>query len=193
MKIFYHGSKTEGITCLEAQSRLHDSDKTVVYLTDSVPYALLYIWDGEKLVSGVKHVTARMKAGITYYEEQFPEQLKAFYDGVSGYIYTLRSDAAYPVDKRDNMFYMESSVAIAESVCIPNVYEELLKYESRGELVVLRYNEQPKKRQEQLTELIATAIVRNGFYERDDVQRLFMQKYFSEAWKTAERQKNADL
>lgn len=193
MSIFYHGSKIEGIVRLEAQSRLHDSDKTVVYLTDSVPYALLYIWDGVKLGSDVKHVTARMKDGITYYEEQFPEQLKTFYDGVSGYIYKLQSDEAYPVNNRDNMFYTESSVPVVESICIPNVYEELLKYESRGELIVLRYNEQPKKRQEQLTELIATAIARNGFYERDDVQRLFMQKYFGEAWKTAERQKSAGL
>ena len=83
MDYLYHGSAVPGITALEARSTLHGTDKQIVYLTDSIPYALLYIWDGARSGSPVKHVTAWVEGGAARYEEQFPHQLERFYQGVS--------------------------------------------------------------------------------------------------------------
>ncbi len=44
---FYHGSISSNITELKALSLLHDENKKVLYLTDNIPYALFYIWDGK--------------------------------------------------------------------------------------------------------------------------------------------------
>ncbi len=87
MDYLYHGSIISGIKYIKPNSRLHGSDKEVVYLTDNIPYALFYIWDKEHNHYSGKHVTAWIKDGTAYYEEQFPNQLKTFYKGVSGYLY----------------------------------------------------------------------------------------------------------
>lgn len=44
---FYHGSISADITKLKASSLLYNTNKKVVYLTDNIPYALFYIWDGK--------------------------------------------------------------------------------------------------------------------------------------------------
>lgn len=44
---------------LEPFSTLYGTDKKVVYLTGSIPYALVYIWDGNhNNLRKEKHVTA---------------------------------------------------------------------------------------------------------------------------------------
>jgi hypothetical protein len=65
----YHGSDYSGITELEARSKLHNTDKKVVYLTDNIPYALYYIWDEKHHGYSEKHVTGWIKNGVAYYEE----------------------------------------------------------------------------------------------------------------------------
>ena len=76
LKYFYHGSCTPGITQLKAFSKLHHTEDNVVYLTDNIPYALLYLWNEEHNGCSAKHVTGWTKNNTAYYEEQFPDQLK---------------------------------------------------------------------------------------------------------------------
>lgn len=190
MKNFYHGSSVPEITKLEARSKLHNSEEKVVYLTDNVPYALFYIWDEKHNGFDSKHVTGWIKNGIAYYEEQFLDQLKTFYEGVSGYLYRINDNYDIrQMENRDNMFFSINDVIVSEVVQIIDVYEELLKYEAEGKLVVLRYSEQSEQRQSELVDLIAQAIIHDNFYIENKQQRVFMQKYFTKAWQIAEFQK----
>lgn len=182
----YHGSYISGITELKNGSLLHDTDKKVVYLTDNIPYALLYIWDAEHNKRDEKHVTGWVKHGIAYYEEQFPNQLETFYKGVSGFLYCVsKSDDFQAVEEREGMFYGAENVLIDHTVYIEDVYEELLKYEASGLFSVLRFLEQSKKRQEELIDLIATAIVKGEFCEGDEKETAFLKRHFKEAWERA--------
>ena len=186
MRNFYHGSIVPGIAGLEARSKLHNSEEMVVYLTDNIPYALYYIWDAKRNEFDGKYVTGWMKNGIAYYEEQFPDQLKTFYEGVSGYLYRIADRAdIMPVEDRDNMHFSKESVVIAESIQIDDVYKELLKYEAEGKLVVLRYNEQSAERQKELVDFIAQGIIRSGFYAENKQKQEFMKKHFSKSWEKA--------
>lgn len=190
MDYFYHGSIIPGIAQLDARSKLHNSEDKVVYLTDNVPYALYYIWDAEHNGCSIKYVTGWTKNGIAYYEEQFPEQLKTFYQGVSGYLYRISDTANIKaVENRTNMFYSTESVPIFGSIPINDVYEELLKYESEGKFVVLRYNEQSADRQNEFVDFIAQSIIMNGFYADNKEMQEFTMKYFSKAWEKARLQK----
>lgn len=190
MKCFYHGSSVSGINKLEARSILHNTEEKVVYLTDSIPYAIYYIWDTEHNGVNRKHVTGWVKNGIAYYEEQFPDQLKTFYKGVSGYLYCIEDNLnVKPMENRDNLYYSTNDVLVTEVVQIVDVYEELLKYEAEGKFVVLRYNEQTVERQNELVDLIAEAIIRENFYVQDKDQQEFMKKHFSKAWEKAELKK----
>lgn len=68
-KYLYHGSEYVGIKELEPRSKLHNTDKKVLFLTDNIPYALYYIWDEEHNGYNGKHVTGWINNGIAYYEE----------------------------------------------------------------------------------------------------------------------------
>lgn len=172
---------------LEARSRLHNTSEKVVYLTDNIPYALFYLWDEQHNNCSIKHVTGWTKNDTAYYEEQFPDQLKTFYQGVSGYLYYISDSADIKaVENRTNMFYCTTDATVAETIYISNVYEELLKYEAEGKLVVLRYNEQSTERQNELVDFIAKGIIYEKFYAENEQKQAFMKKYFPKSWKKAE-------
>lgn len=172
---------------LETRSRLHNTEENVVYLTDNIPYALLYLWDAEHNECSFKHVPGWTKNDIAYYEEQSPDQLKVFYQGVSGYLYCVSdSESIKAVENRTNMFYCTTDTMVAEVIYIPDVYEALLKYETEGKFVVLRYNEQSPERKSELVDLIATDMVRFKFYAENEQKQAFMKKHFSKSWEKAE-------
>ncbi len=184
-KCYFHGSSVSGIMSLKACSRLHQGTEMVAYLTDNAPYALCYIWDGAHNGTEQKHVTAWINAGLAYYEEQFPDQLRAFYQGVSGYLYSVSAPDIVPVRERECLYYAPHDVPVREAAFIPDVYERLLEYEAAGQFKVRRYCEQTKERQQELTDLIAAVIAGARFYQTDEVQAAFMQKYFAQAWQKA--------
>lgn len=97
--IYYHGSAIANLTELQPFSRLHQSEEQVVYLSSGLPYVLFYIWDAEKTGSSRKWVAGWLKDGVSYYEEQFPGQLRAFYEGAHGYIYLVRVFSQCPNGK----------------------------------------------------------------------------------------------
>lgn len=183
----HHGSAIPSLIELQPLSRLHNTEKNVVYLSSSIPYVLLYIWDSEKMQSSRKHVTGWLKDGVAYYEEQFPGQLKAFYEGVRGYVYSVaQSDNVQIVQQREGMFYSESPVNVYRVTEIPDVYQELLRYEREGLFRVFRYEDATAEKQTELTERIATFIAKDGMIDRDDEQSRFMKRYFADAWEQAQ-------
>lgn len=186
MEYVYHGSAVPGIKALKAGSTLHGTDKQAVYLTGSVPYALLYIWDEGVTGWAGKYVTAGIVGGKVYYEEQFPNQLERFYKGASGWLYYApRTPEMGTVDNRESMFYSVGDTPV-QARCVPDVYEELLRYETAGELVVRRFEARTPERREALVEMTAQVIAEAGFYEEDRERQAFMKKYFSQAWERAE-------
>ena len=182
----YHGTIYSGLTELEARSKLHNTDQQVVYLTDNIPYALLYIWDENHNGCSEKHVTGWVHNGVAYYEEQFPDQLKTFYKGVSGYLYAIKKDARFQMlENREGIHYSFQNAVIDKTEYIQDIYEELIQYEKLGKFKVLYYNEQTKQRQEELVHLLSTYILDNDFFRSDDTKSTFMKKYFSKAWEQA--------
>lgn len=186
MEYLYHGSAIAGIGALEPRSRLHGTERRVVYLTDNLPCALFYIWDGARIGYQEKHVTGGIRNGIAFYEEQFPNQLETFYGGVSGYLYHIpKTPAVRPLDGREGLYYVGETVAPAKAELIPDVYQALLRCETLGQLEVRRYSEQTPERQRELVELIAAVIIREGFCQNDPARAAFLRKYFAAAWETA--------
>lgn len=187
MNKLYHGSFIPNIKTLQANSRLHNTDSKVLYLTDNIPYSLFYVWDGEHNRCSSKHVTGWLKNGTAFYEEQFSCQLETFYKGVAGYLYSVSmSDEVQLMNGRDDLYYCLSDMAVEESTFIPDVYEELIKYEKTGELEIRRFNKQSEERQNELTELIAQTIIRENFFENSPKEkREFYKSFFVKSWELA--------
>lgn len=188
MEYLYHGSHVAGIKELKAQSKLHGTDKTIVYLTDNIPYALLYIWDAKHNGMSNKHVTAWVKEGITYYEEQFPAQLKCLYSGVSGWLYRIEKNNA--VQHAAGILYCEKDCQIGSAEYIEDVYEQLLQQEKAGTLKVLRYTEQTEARRLELFEKMVVGITRADFYKTNESKRNFMKEHFPMEWEEAEKRRD---
>lgn len=184
--LLHHGSAVPALSELHPLSKLHNSNQKVVYLSSSIPYVLLYIWDADKTSYSKKWVTGWLKDGIAHYEEQFPGQLKAFYSGVRGYIYsTLRNDNMEFVQQREEMFYSSAPVSVYRVTEIPDVYQELIRYESEGLFCVHRFEEASPEKQAELIERIVSYIKMNDLIEQDNEQSCFMKRYFEQAWNKA--------
>lgn len=183
---FYHGSISPNIIELKTLSLLHNENKKAVYLTDNIPYALFYIWDGKHNNYDRKFVTSWIKNGITYYEELFPMQLEIFYKGVSGYLYCVKkSPKILPVSKNESIYYSEENIFIDRVVFIPDIYSELMKYETLGKFKLLRFNEQSLGKQNELIDKSAGIILKSDFFKNDELKLNFYKKYFPTAWERA--------
>ena len=185
--IYYHGSAVANLTELQPLSKLHQSEERVVYLSSGLPYVLFYIWDTAKTGSSRKWVTGRLKDGVAYYEEQFPGQLRAFYEGVHGYIYSiLPSESIQPMPQREGLFFSGESVKVYRTQEIPDVYQALLQYEREGKFKLLRFEDASSEKQEELIDRIATYIRESNLLEQDNEHSRFMRKYFVDAWRKAQ-------
>lgn len=191
----FHGSFASGIEALHATSKLHGTEDTmVVYLTANPVYALFYIWDTEHNKRTGKYVTCFIKNGKVYYEEQFPDQLKAFYQGVSGYLYCIHHTEDFArVEGWEDMWYSRKDAEIAEVRFIPNVYEELMKYEREGKLEVISFEKVATERIRDLYEYMAKKLVNNGIVKQPDCEEaVFYQTYFAPVWRMAKERTGID-
>ena len=185
--IYYHGSAVANLAELQPLSKLHQSEEQVVYLSSHLPYVLFYIWDTEKTGSSRKWVTAWLKDGVAYYEEQFPGQLKAFYEGVRGYVYSvLPSDSIQSMPQREDLFYSTEPVKVYHTQEIPDVYQMLLQYEREGKFKLLRFEVASPEKQAELIDRIATYIRESNLLEQDNEHSRFIRKYFVDAWRNAQ-------
>ena len=187
--IYYHGSAVANLTELQPLSKLHQSEEQVVYHSSNLPNVLFYIWDAEKTGSSRKWVTGWLRDGVAYYEEQFPGQLKAFYEGVRGYVYSvLPDDKVQPMPQREDLFYSCDPVKVYRTQEIPDVYQALLQYEREGKFLLLRFEDASPEKQADLIDRIATYIHESKLAEQDNEHSRFMRKYFKDAWKKAQKQ-----
>ena len=193
--LLYHGSKVSDIEILKASSILHGSNENVVYLTDSFPYALFYVWDEKRNIKKGKHITAWVKDGIVYYEEQFKGQLKAFYDGVNGYIYSVECKNQFlKVQDRESIWYSRKDTAPCRVTEITDVYQKILNYEQEGKIKIVRFAETDAARIEMIYKNIADNIIKNGLLKKpDERDSIFYKRYFKAAWKMAELRGNEKL
>lgn len=188
MNYLYHGSVIANIHIIKAESTLHGTDNTkVFYLTDNLPYSLFYIWDSSHNIKRNKHVTAWMKDGIVYYEEQFEGQLKAFYKGVCGYVYCVESNENFkPVENRESMWFSETDSAVFKTFIISDVYSEIMKYANEGKVKIINFDEVSKERTTDLYNIITQRIIKSGLLNNtDSTDAKFYQTYFSKAWNDA--------
>lgn len=185
----YHGSSVAGITQLEPRSKLHGSqNEKVVYLSGSIPYALVYIWDSQKTKYNGKYVTCALKNGVVHYEELFPDQLRAFYEGVSGYLYCVdQTDNMKQLPKtHEEMYYSLEAVRVKETFFVSDAYRELLRYEKLGLVNVDRFYDATQDSRIERIEKTAKIIEMNHLLDVDSEKAHFMKHYFKQAWELAE-------
>ena len=186
-RYLYHGSIVPNITELITNAKSHDGKSNVLYLTDNLPYSLFYIWDSKHNLKKGKHVTCGIKNGIVYYEEQFENQLKRFYDGVSGFVYVVgNSDDFKQVSDRESMWFSVNKVLVCDTIYVPNVYDEIQKYVAEGKIKITKYSDMDKGKIKMLYDHISERIVRDGLLDNPESEdAVFYKTFFSKAREAA--------
>lgn len=185
----YHGSFYPYIRQLNAASENHDdSEEKVVYMTTNRAYALFYIWDAERNRRKNKWVTSWIKNGIASYHEQFPNQLKSFYDNVRGFIYYCSKNNDWVQASNPNTWMCNHDVAIEGFEKVENVYEEILKYEAEGKVRILRFETMTSVEQEKTVQMMADFIIeKNYLLYPHEGDAAFLKSYNKLAWERAEK------
>lgn len=142
--ILYHGSNVPNIESLRPFSSNHG--KPYVYLTHSKVLAAIYSHNPLTRPNGFFSYWWS-RDGKLYYDEYFENQLEVIYSGQKGYVYECEGE--YPQMERMPWVYLsEEKVPVVRCVEIPNIYEQLLRYEGEGRLTVQRWsNVSPKQRE----------------------------------------------
>lgn len=174
--IYYHGSNTPGITELKCGGR-----DSVVYLTHSRAYALLYIRNRE-----LDYVTSGFREdGTLIYEEWFPGQMEQLYQGQSGYLYYCEKEVHFEPGRARGITVSRVPVAVSGCEYIADVYQELQKELEAGRMKRLAYDslsaERKKLMQEGLVKLFAE-LDETAIHPK---KLAFYQQNFPAAWAEA--------
>lgn len=177
---YYHGSIVPNLKKLHPFNTSNSlSDKDCVYLTDRKEMALLYIW-----VRKFMWLTYGFtKEGKVIFTETHPDALKEFYKDVKGYIYTADIDTEHENDTSiKNVLTVYSEVDIAECEMIEDVYDELLKYEEQGRIILRRYEQLTEHEKAKNKEMIIRELANNEQYRIDKALLSYIKMRFSDIY-----------
>ena len=111
---------------------------------------------------------------------------------MSGY-YIPHTEDFGRVEGWEDMWYSPEDAGIAEVRFIPDVYEELMKYEKEGKLSVISYEKVATERIKDLYEYMARKLVNNGIVKQPDCEEaVFYQTYFEPVWRMAQERTEPD-
>lgn len=148
--MLYHGSSAGGLT--ELKPFISEHGKPYIYFSSNPVVALFY----------TVHAVERpynwfpygFKDGIPVYNEYYPDALADIYKGKTGFLYEFDSiQGAENPTEINCACVCKTPVSVGRVIEVSDVYEALIEYEKRGELVIERYenlNDEQKKRIEKM-------------------------------------------
>lgn len=153
---FFHGSPVANIKIITPHISNHGLP--LVYLTTKRENTIVYLSNAVEKYHKENHIPHSgkfytwasygfNKDGILVLEEYYPNATEETYKGVSGYIY-LAEDVKDVTMQKDIPFAAttKNSVEVTNVEYIPDAYEELLKLNESGKIILKRYNENSEKK-----------------------------------------------
>ena len=159
----YHGSGVPALT--ELRPFLSGHGKPCVYLTHSEELATVY---AHNPIPGGGWFTYRWPGdGKLHYDEYFPDALRIIYQGHSGWIYTCEGDLP-TLEKMPWVSLSEAPLPVTGSRFIPDLYEELLRCEAEGRLIVHRWDTIPDRVRDAFARTVLRSVEDHHLPERPD-------------------------
>ena len=174
---FYHGTAVGGLEVLRANSYDRNGNR-VLYLTDNRAYSLFYLRDRD-----VDFVTCGVgDDGVIHYDEKIPHQLEILYQGKSGYVYEVETDAE--PTKINGIYSTSHDLQIVDMEHIPNAYNAICNEIVKGNVDILYY-EKLTAEQRALNE----EGIRRWFLAEQEMnpkKEAFLRTHFPAAWVEAQ-------
>ena len=118
-----------------------------------------------------------LRNGKQHYYERFPNQLEVLYKGKTGYLYKL-SNTKNLVNTTMHTWECDTDIHIDACEIIEDIYEEILKEETEGNVIIHRYEEIDFAEQKMHADYIKEHIDDEGNAKYRD----FLIKHFSMLW-----------
>ena len=194
--ILYHGSYTQDIDKLKPVStRTNAISKAVVCLTSNPYIALFYIWSRPyKWVAFDED-----ENGKVVFTEQYDGMLFDFYNNISGSIYEC--DGNNPQITQTHMkgvYTSEYPINIAKENVIPNVYEEIIKHEEAGNIIIRRYSHLSTEEKNGISKTTVRAIHMQKLLSPSNCTAKselidFVKSHFPNEWEIASKMSQQDI
>ena len=192
----YHGTQIQNIKKLEPfATQTNAISKPVICFTPSYCIALFYIWN-----RSYKWVTfSENENGKVVFVEHYDSMLYDFYSKVTGSIYECNGDnpAITPTHMK-GVYTSEISISIEKETQIGNVYNEILKQESLGKIIIRRYSQLSLDDKNEIFKQIVRAIhmqkllIPSDYVPKQEQVR-FVQTYFPQAWDVASKMTTTEV
>ena len=169
---FYHGSVIRGLKIILANAASHVDGRRVAYFTTDRVYALVYCRSRRE-----NFVTMGPGEGGLHYFERFPHQLQTLYEGKEGFLYRPAASAGFK-NTSGHTWESPADVPVVLHEHIPNLYEEILREEAAGNVIIHRYQEINPAEQKMHAHYIRDHLDDPLFAEYRD----FLFRHFSPLW-----------
>ena len=194
--VLYHGTHVQNIKILKPfATRGNAISKPVICFTPNFCMALLYIWN-----RSYKWVTFNEnRDGRIVFTEHYDNMLYDFYNQVSGSIYECDGNNAdiQPTHMK-GVFVSEKTIGVEKEIIVPSVYDEVIKQESLGNVVVRIYNQLPSEEKNEISKTTVRAIHMQKLLTPSDFApkkelAAFVRSHFSTEWETASKMTEEEI
>lgn len=192
----YHGTQVQNIEQLKPfATRGNAISKPVICFTPNHCVALLYIWN-----RSYKWVTfSENENGKLVFTEHYENMLYDFYNKISGSIYKCDGDNPdiTPTHMK-GVYTSEVPITVEKETKIDNVYDEILKQESFGNIIIRRYDQLSVDDKKEIFKMTVRAIHMQKLlipsdYVPKQEQACFVQMHFPQAWETASKMTKSEV
>lgn len=139
--LYYHCSPLSGLMTLQPNKSIYFESKQAVHLTSLLPMALMYGIKNYEYTYGFRFENGQAKS--MYYDETFPNALTKLYQGKAGSLYVC-AQGDYQTTKKPFEYISFEPVTVLEERRVPDLLAAFLDLEQKGELEIIRYNQQSK-------------------------------------------------
>lgn len=178
---YYHCSPTPGLTILQPRKPAAFDKPARVYMTTSLPMALMYS------IRNYEYTYGYTREGQIHLDEYFPNALEILYRGKCASLY-LCSPEHTEATRIPNEAVSEKAVPVLEEIFIPDACEALLEQEKMGTLVIRRYHQLPEKMLEWIRSVQTEIIRRDDLLNSPGSKADYYRIHYPESWAMAERE-----
>ena len=172
---YYHCSPVSGLRLLQPRKPEHFEKPAAVYLTTSLPMALMYG------IRNFEYSYGYTREGQICYDEYFPDALQILYGGRSASIYLCAPEDTR-FTKIPNEVLSENPVTVLQEIEIPDVREALLEQERLGALVIHRYEQLSPKMLEWIRDAEAEEIRSRNLLHGGGPMAEYIRLHYPESW-----------
>ncbi len=175
---YYHCSPTSGLTLLEPRQPQSFRKGPGVYLTTSLPMALMYS------IQNFEYTYGYTRQGQIYLDEYFPNALEILYRGRRASLYRC-APASVETTRIPNEAVSRQAVPVLEEIPIPDALEALLEQERLGALVIHRYETLSEKQLAWIRQAEMQTILEMGCLDTDSPMARYLRQHYPESWELA--------